>query len=62
MEEPVISSELCTGCEICVDECPTDVFEMETDMKAHVVNAQSCIDCRLCEDDCPVDAVHLIAA
>ncbi|MCK4926197.1 4Fe-4S binding protein, partial [Candidatus Aerophobetes bacterium] len=24
MEKPVIDEDLCTGCEICIDECPND--------------------------------------
>lgn len=62
MEEPVISSELRTGRKICMDECPTDVFEMETDMGSHVADERNRIDRRLCEDDRPIDAVHPIAA
>ena len=62
MEEAVIKMSACTGCEICMDECPTDVFAMEADNKAHVIAPQECIDCHLCEEDCPTEAIHLVAA
>ncbi len=62
MEEPIINLEECTGCTACVADCPTDVFEMETDNKAHVIEPENCIDCHVCEEVCPTDAVHLVAA
>lgn len=62
MEEPVINMEACTGCTDCVTDCPTDVFEMESDDKAHVIDPENCIDCHICEDVCPTDAIHLVAA
>lgn len=62
MEEPKINLAECTGCQSCVEDCPTDVFEMEADDKAHVVEPENCIDCHVCEDVCPTHAVHLVAA
>lgn len=62
MEEPIINLEECTGCKNCVEDCPTDVFEMESDDKAHVIEPENCIDCHICEDVCPTRAVHLVAA
>jgi len=28
MEKPVINAELCTGCEVCIDECPNNCLEI----------------------------------
>lgn len=61
-EIPTINMDKCNGCDICVDECPTNVFEMEADHKAHVIEPAACIDCMLCETDCPTNAIHMVAA
>ena len=47
----------CTGCESCVDECPSGAISM-VDGKASV-NPDSCIDCGACIDACPVEALSL---
>lgn len=62
MEEPIISLSKCTGCDICVEECPTDVFRLASDRRARVVAPYQCIDCGLCEEDCPTNAIRLVAA
>ena len=46
----------CTGCESCVDECPSGAISM-VDGKASV-NPDSCIDCGACAPECPVDAIY----
>jgi len=53
----VIDKELCTGCETCVDICPSAAITME-DEKA-VVNADMCVDCESCVDECPSSAIHM---
>ncbi len=53
-----IDQIVCTGCEACVDSCPTDVIRMEPQRgKAQVAYAEDCQVCFLCEFDCPVDAI-----
>ena len=47
----------CTGCETCVDECPSDAISMNKD-KA-VVSEDACIDCGVCVDACPEEAITL---
>jgi len=47
----------CTGCESCVDECPSSAISM-ADGKA-AVDADGCIDCGACIDACPVEALSL---
>ena len=58
-----IDAELCTGCGLCVDDCPMDVLRMTPDGDiAAVVYPGDCIVCYQCEKSCPVDAVVLTAA
>ncbi len=52
-----VDKEKCTGCETCVDECPSDAISM-ADKKA-VVDAEKCIDCGVCVDACPVEAITM---
>ncbi len=53
----VIDKEKCTGCETCVDICPTAAISMN-DGKA-VVDADTCVDCETCVDECPAEAIHM---
>ena len=53
---PWIDKEKCTGCEICVDECPVDTILM-FDSKADI-EMDGCIRCAMCHDICPQDAVR----
>ncbi len=41
MKKPVIDEELCTGCEICIDECPNNALEMVDDV-AKLVKPEDC--------------------
>ncbi|MHA1149063.1 MAG: ATP-binding protein [Promethearchaeota archaeon] len=50
---------LCTGCGICVEKCPTDAIELGDDGKAER-NEDWCIGCGICARFCPENAVSLI--
>ncbi len=52
-----VNEEKCTGCESCVEECPSEAISMDGD-KA-VVNPDACIDCGVCVDACPAEAISL---
>jgi len=52
-----VNKEKCTGCETCVEECPSEAISM-TDGKAKV-NPDSCIDCGVCVDSCTVEAISM---
>ncbi|NTU71659.1 MAG: ferredoxin family protein [Coriobacteriia bacterium] len=48
---PVVDSNLCTACGICVDECPNSCFDLEA--TAVLARADDCSECGICVDACP---------
>ncbi|RKY25920.1 MAG: ferredoxin [Planctomycetota bacterium] len=52
-----VDKEKCTGCETCVQECPSEAISM-ADGKA-VVDSGACIDCGVCVDACPLEAISM---
>jgi len=52
-----VDKEKCTGCESCVDECPSEAISM-VDEKAEI-NADTCVDCGVCVDTCPAEAISM---
>ena len=55
---PTIDAELCTGCRLCVDICPTSALA-QLEGKAKLVHPELCTYCTLCEDKCPENAIAL---
>jgi NAD-dependent dihydropyrimidine dehydrogenase PreA subunit len=55
-----IDSELCTGCGICVESCPTDVIRIDNGIqKAIIKYPEDCMLCRWCTLDCPQNAINV---
>ena len=55
-----IDPELCNGCGICVNICPTDVFRMDKESKKAVITyPDDCMLCEFCAADCPTNAITL---
>ena len=52
-----VDPEICTGCETCIDVCPSQAMHIEC-MIAKVA-ADTCVDCGACIDSCPVKAIDL---
>lgn len=52
----VIDAERCTSCDICVNVCPTNVFD-KTDGIPVIARQDDCQTCFLCELYCPEDAL-----
>ncbi|NLW85175.1 MAG: 4Fe-4S binding protein [Phycisphaerae bacterium] len=52
-----VEASTCTGCESCVDSCPSEAIEMKNG-KAFV-DAEKCVDCGVCVDECPVEAINM---
>ena len=53
---PWIDKENCSGCGICIDECPTKAISVEK-RKAEI-DMSLCIRCGLCHDICGRDAIR----
>lgn len=60
-----IDKDLCKGCGLCVEACPTNVYEItgETNRKGFAVvtaaHAEKCVKCRICEKTCPDLALYI---
>ena len=52
-----VDMEKCTGCESCVEECPSEAISMASE-KA-VIDVDACVDCGVCVDVCPVEAISM---
>jgi len=58
MKKPVVDEELCTGCDICVGECPNDALELASDV-AKLVKPDDCDGCESCAEECPSEAITM---
>jgi NADH:ubiquinone oxidoreductase subunit F (NADH-binding)/(2Fe-2S) ferredoxin/Pyruvate/2-oxoacid:ferredoxin oxidoreductase delta subunit len=54
-----IAPERCTGCGLCLRECPVAAIRGET-KKPHFIDAGLCTRCRTCYDICPEGAVEIV--
>lgn len=53
-----IDEKACRGCKLCVDICPTDVYEFdEKEKKCKVKIAADCIECMSCQYICPSNCI-----
>jgi NAD-dependent dihydropyrimidine dehydrogenase PreA subunit len=58
MIEIKVDQDACVGCTLCVDLCPTDVFEFDTANSVPVVKKPGeCFGCLSCSEICPSDAI-----
>ncbi len=70
---PVVDEEKCTGCGICVENCPRNVLELQPISQKVVIACESqnkladvkkvcdigCISCQLCVKKCPQNAIYM---
>ena len=54
----IIDAERCTSCDICVNVCPTNVFDKTTGIPV-IARQGDCQTCFLCELYCPEDALFV---
>lgn len=56
--EITVHEQACRGCEMCVDICPTKVFEFNSEKRlCEVKHAEDCIGCLSCAYLCPSGAI-----
>ena len=53
-------SDKCTGCGMCAEVCPHNVFSIEND-KAHITDKNSCMECGACAHNCHASAIKVDA-
>ena len=53
-----VDPEICEGCQICIDRCPTDAHGIVDDRVVHL--PERCIGCGLCATTCPSGAATMI--
>jgi NAD-dependent dihydropyrimidine dehydrogenase PreA subunit len=56
---PTIDLDICTGCGLCIDRCPTHAVEMGAKGRPSIVRPEDCAYCGLCEEMCPEGAIAL---
>ena len=55
----IVDAARCTGCNICVRACPTNVFDMVRDAPPRIARQGDCQTCFMCELYCPEDALFV---
>ncbi|MDI4655307.1 4Fe-4S binding protein [Xanthobacter autotrophicus] len=55
----IISAARCTGCNICVTACPTNVFAPVPGGAPRIARPDDCQTCFMCELYCPEDALYV---
>jgi 2-oxoglutarate ferredoxin oxidoreductase subunit delta len=62
-----VVTEICDGCELCVEFCPCDVLAIDLDAfnsrmlhYVKVIDLDSCTGCKQCERICPTVSIFVI--
>lgn len=52
----IVDISKCDGCGVCVDNCPTEVLEIQNN-KVAIADADMCTNCDLCWAVCPIKGI-----
>jgi len=52
------NQDKCTGCGMCVEVCPHNVFELKNGTAA-IIDRDLCMECGACAKNCPFDAIEV---
>jgi NAD-dependent dihydropyrimidine dehydrogenase PreA subunit len=55
----LVSNSRCIRCDLCVDVCPTNVFDRVEGELPVIARQEDCQTCFMCEAYCPVDALYV---
>ncbi|ANW65607.1 4Fe-4S ferredoxin [Mycobacterium sp. djl-10] len=55
----IVSAQRCIACDMCIDVCPTRVFDRGEDGVPVIARHDSCQTCFQCEAYCPTDALFV---
>jgi len=55
----LVSEDRCTGCDLCVQVCPTHVFDAVPGGIPVIARKHDCQTCFMCEAWCPADALYV---
>jgi NAD-dependent dihydropyrimidine dehydrogenase PreA subunit len=55
----IINAERCVDCDICVEVCPTNVFDAVEHGHPVIARQRDCQTCFMCEAYCPADALFV---
>ena len=53
-----INPEKCTGCGICLEVCPHNVFALQ-DKKSVIIDRDGCMECGACTSNCAFGALSV---
>ena len=53
-----LDQDKCTGCGMCLEVCPHEVFKMNT-RHAEIRDRDACMECGACSRNCPFDAISV---
>jgi NAD-dependent dihydropyrimidine dehydrogenase PreA subunit len=55
-----LDEKKCTGCGMCMEVCPHEVFKMNSS-HAIIQNRDACMECGACSRNCPFNAISVQA-
>ena len=63
--KPAIDGKVCTGCSLCIENCPVSCLTLRKEPgavqeTAVLDDAEKCIGCCICRDTCPIGAIRTL--